>query len=71
LTTRLGENYRPGGKNRNGALTKKCGPGNWVTGCRDLPIYLNRELIAEKRLNAGEVDRTAAAARRRLGYHGG
>ena len=44
------------------ALEKKYGPGNWVAGCYDVLIYLNRDLIAQKKLDVAEVNRRAAEA---------
>jgi predicted AlkP superfamily pyrophosphatase or phosphodiesterase len=48
------------------ALAAKYGPGKWVTGCWDLLIYLNRDLIAQKKLDVAEVNRAAAEALRRM-----
>ncbi len=44
------------------ALEKTYGPGKWIAGCYDVLIYLNRELIAQKKLDAAEVNRRAAEA---------
>jgi arylsulfatase A-like enzyme len=44
------------------ALSQRYGPGNWVAGCWDLLVYLNGQLIAEKKLEPAEVRRTATAA---------
>lgn len=48
------------------ALTMKYGPGKWVEGSWDSLIYLNRELIAEKKLDVAKVNRAAADAVRRM-----
>ena len=45
-----------------GALVKKYGPGEWVSGNWDLAVYLNQGLIAESKLDLGEVEREAARA---------
>ncbi|HXS97073.1 MAG TPA: alkaline phosphatase family protein [Candidatus Limnocylindrales bacterium] len=63
-------NHMPGGrlpgdtvKNAvNAALVSKYGDGNWVKGSWDLSIYLDRDLIESKHLDAAEVRRTAARA---------
>ncbi|HYB52732.1 MAG TPA: alkaline phosphatase family protein [Thermoanaerobaculia bacterium] len=44
------------------ALEKAYGPGNWVVGSWDLALYLNQDLIAQKKLDPAAVNRTAAAA---------
>src|ERR1700676_4412696 len=44
------------------ALSRKYGPGKWVAGCWDLLLYLNRDLIARKKLDPAEVNRAAADA---------
>ena len=43
------------------ALVARYGPGVWVAGAWDLAIYLNHELIAEKKLDLAQVQREAAA----------
>jgi Type I phosphodiesterase / nucleotide pyrophosphatase len=45
-----------------GALAKKYGAGDWVAGNWDLAVYLNQGLIAEMKLDLGEVEREAARA---------
>jgi hypothetical protein len=44
------------------ALVKKFGPGEWVWGNWDLAVYLNRKLIAEKKLDLAKVQDEAAHA---------
>jgi len=44
------------------ALARRYGPGDWVAGCWDELVYLNEVLIAEKKLDRAEVNRTAAQA---------
>ena len=44
------------------ALTAKYGEGKWVGGMSGPAPYLNRELIAEKKLDQAEVEQTAATA---------
>jgi predicted AlkP superfamily pyrophosphatase or phosphodiesterase len=44
------------------ALVKRYGPGEWVSGNWDLSIYLNRELIALKKLDRSQVQKEAARA---------
>jgi hypothetical protein len=44
------------------ALASKYGPGKWIAGNWDEQVYLNRTLIAEKKLDLAEVSRTAAEA---------
>lgn len=45
------------------ALTEKYGEGRWILDASD-GVYLNHELIREKRLDLGEVEETAAQAAR-------
>ena len=45
-----------------GAMVKRYGPGEYVAGSWDLSIYLNWQLIGEKKLERGEVQRVAADA---------
>jgi predicted AlkP superfamily pyrophosphatase or phosphodiesterase len=45
-----------------GALVKKYGPGEWVSGFFDLEVYLNQGLIAQLKLDLGEVEKEAARA---------
>jgi hypothetical protein len=42
------------------ALTKKYGAGNWITSPSEHSLYLNLDLIREKKLDRAEVNRTAA-----------
>ena len=44
------------------ALSKKYGPGKWVAGCWDLLVYLNRDLLFQKRIDPAEANRAAAEA---------
>jgi arylsulfatase A-like enzyme len=44
------------------ALVKKFGAGQWVAGNWDLTVYLNEELMAQKNLDPGAVEREAARA---------
>lgn len=44
------------------ALVKKYGAGEWVAGNYDLAVYLNQNLIAQLKLDLGEVQREAARA---------
>jgi hypothetical protein len=63
-------NHMPGGRMpgntvRNAvqaALTKQFGEGEWISGSWDLSLYLNRDLIANKKLDLAAVDRVAADA---------
>jgi predicted AlkP superfamily pyrophosphatase or phosphodiesterase len=63
-------NHMPGGRIPGNAvrdaiqaaLTKRYGEGNWVHGSWDLSIYLNDELMEEKKLDPAEVRRVAADA---------
>lgn len=48
------------------ALTKKYGEGKWIISSSEHSLYFNRELIAAKKLDPAEVDRTAAQALQRL-----
>ena len=45
-----------------GALVKKYGAGDWVAGAFDLAVYLNQGLVAQLKLDLGEVEREAARA---------
>ena len=64
----------PGGRMPQGAvrkaveaaLTAKYGAGQWMLSPSDTAFYFNRETILEKKLDAAEVERTAAEAARRL-----
>jgi predicted AlkP superfamily pyrophosphatase or phosphodiesterase len=42
------------------ALTKKYGEGKWITGPAEHSLYLNLDLIREKKLDRAEVDQAAA-----------
>ncbi|HTP30772.1 MAG TPA: alkaline phosphatase family protein [Candidatus Acidoferrales bacterium] len=44
------------------ALVARYGPGEWVAGAWDLAVYLNRDLIAGKKLDLTEVQHEAAGA---------
>jgi predicted AlkP superfamily pyrophosphatase or phosphodiesterase len=46
------------------ALSAKFGAGKWIVSRGTPPIYLNRELIREKKLDEDEVERVAAQALR-------
>jgi hypothetical protein len=48
------------------ALTAKYGEGKWVAGNWDELVYLNRDLIAQKKLEVSEVNAAAAEALRKL-----
>jgi arylsulfatase A-like enzyme len=52
------------GKAVQAALAAKYGEGAWMLNGAENAIYLNWPLIAEKKLDAAEVDRTAAQAAR-------
>jgi hypothetical protein len=64
----------PGGRMPQGAvrkaveaaLTAKYGAGQWMLSPSDTAFYFNRETILEKKLDAAEVERTAAEAARRV-----
>jgi predicted AlkP superfamily pyrophosphatase or phosphodiesterase len=68
------ERHMPGGrlsqadlfKAIESALTAKYGEGKWVVGNSGPSAYLNRELIQQKGLNRGEVERVAADAVRAM-----
>ena len=44
------------------ALTQKYGDGKWITSPSEHSLYLNQELIRDKKLDQAEVDRIAAQA---------
>lgn len=44
------------------ALTQKYGEGKWITSPSEHSLYLNRDLIRDKKLDEAEVNRTAAQA---------
>jgi hypothetical protein len=48
------------------ALTKKYGDGKWIVSSSEHSLYFNQELIAQKKLDPAEVDRTAAQALQQL-----
>jgi hypothetical protein len=50
------------------ALTGKYGPGQWILSPSDAAFYFNQDLIRQKKLDAGEVERTAADASRRVAH---
>ena len=50
------------------ALNQKYGEGKWVVGSSDYPLYLNQELVSQKKLDAAEVERTAADAARHMAH---
>ena len=43
------------------ALTARYGAGKWIASGTPVNLYLNRDLMAERKLDAAEVERTAAA----------
>ena len=50
------------------ALVKKYGAGEWVAGNWDLGVYLNQGLIAQRKLDLGEVEKEAARALLAIGH---
>ena len=62
--------HMPGGRMPGGiltktvqeALSKKYGQFDWITSALESMVYLNRELIAVRKLDLAEVERTAAEA---------
>ena len=48
------------------ALAAKYGKFDWITSVQESAIYLNHELIAFRKLDLGEVERTAAEALRQV-----
>lgn len=62
--------HMPGGRMPEGivaktvqeALVRKYGKFDWITAARESLVYLNRELIAVRKLDPAEVERTAAEA---------
>ncbi len=48
------------------ALSAKYGPGKWIVGREGWQPYFNQELIASRKLDEAEVQRTAATAARRV-----
>jgi len=49
-------------KTAQDALAQRYGDGKWVIGGSEHSLYLNQALIAERKLDPAEVDRTAAQA---------
>jgi hypothetical protein len=47
-----------------GALSERFGEGRWVAGASTAGAYLNRELIASKKLDEAQVEEAAATAAR-------
>jgi hypothetical protein len=65
----LEEEHLPGGRLKTkladpaqNALEARYGPGNWVLDTTGASLFLNNALIADRRLDAGEVQKTAARA---------
>lgn len=66
----------PGGRMPSGvvrkavetALTDKYGAGQWMLNPSDTAFYFNRDLIQQKKLDAAEVERTAADAARAVAH---
>jgi len=62
--------HMPGGRMPDGivaktvqdTLARKYGKFDWITAARESLVYLNRELIAVRKLDPAEVERTAAEA---------
>ncbi|HXM45127.1 MAG TPA: alkaline phosphatase family protein [Bryobacteraceae bacterium] len=50
------------------ALIDKYGAGQWMLNPSDLAFYFNREVVAQKKLDEAEVERTAAEAARRIAH---
>jgi arylsulfatase A-like enzyme len=50
------------------ALTKKYGEGKWIIGPSEHSLYLNLDLIREKKLDRAEVDQAAADAVRPISH---
>lgn len=50
------------------ALAGKYGEGQWLLGSSDFALYFNQDLIGQKKLDPGEVERTAADAARRVAH---
>ena len=48
------------------ALTKKYGEGKWIVSSSEHSLYFNQALIADKKLDRAEVERTAADAARTI-----
>jgi predicted AlkP superfamily pyrophosphatase or phosphodiesterase len=48
------------------ALTAQYGEGKWIAGGSEGALYLNRQLIREKKLNLAEVEESAAAVLRHM-----
>lgn len=68
------ERHMPGGRLPAGEVSKaiqaalagKFGEGNWIASSAEYAVYLNLDLIAQKKLDRATVDRTAAAAVREI-----
>jgi hypothetical protein len=66
----------PGGRMPQGAVRKaveaallgKFGEGKWILSPGEIAFYFNSELIAQKKLDAAEVERTAADAARGVAH---
>jgi hypothetical protein len=66
----------PGGRMPQGAVRKaveavlieKFGAGQWILSPSDTAFYFNRDLIRQKKLDPGEVERTAADAARGVAH---
>jgi arylsulfatase A-like enzyme len=50
------------------ALTDKYGAGQWMLSPSDTAFYFNQEIIRQRKLDAGEVERTAAEAARHIAH---
>jgi hypothetical protein len=53
-------------KNAEEALARKFGSGKWIVGGSEHTLYFNQELIAERKLDSADVNRTAAEALSKL-----
>ena len=70
------ERRMPGGRMPQGvvrkaveaALTGKYGEGQWILSPSDTAFYFNQDLVRQKRLDAAEVERTAAEAARPIAH---
>ncbi len=68
------ERKMPGGRMQSGlvrkavetALAEKYGEGQWLLNPSDTAVYLNRDLIRQKKLDPADVERTAAVAVRHV-----
>ena len=50
------------------ALTDKYGAGQWMLSPSDTAFYFNQEIIRQRKLDAGEAERTAAEAARHIAH---